>query len=705
MTATSDRPWEHQSPSSNRSVTNAQPFTGHDRGRRPRILVTTCALAAFQAAGAAAQDCRLEYAYAATPTSQNQAQADVTRGQTVTINRSDMLWLTNTRDRKLEVQVTMPTGGSKWVALEKGQRDPPILNYIGNTTLQNIKCHYLYESAVAMFTATWNGQASYQFTVAKQVKQEFGLTATQFMQQLQAHITPVTAGRLLREAYGYTPTQIVTTFKQRGYAVTATRDALAAATTQQERWALVTSPNGQDGAILVWLIGSYDRIDAALAMVGYSSTSGLATGMDPIVYMMKAAQYTPAQAARVIHQSSAGSAGAAAVADILYIGGYATTGQSYAMTEIAQGLAAEFSATPIQVAQWLGPLVDTQGLARVADALRAFSSNSAQITTWLVQAGFTVTAVVDGMARADVPASMGQIAAGLRATGVDVAAAMAPFEALRIANSTLFGGDLTHGGIARAMRDGGYPAGPLAVAMRQIYNVGSGVADSHKVASWLAAAGYSPRDCVDGMRAAYAGDTGAVLAQRLRHPTATGFINNMMGIDLLIRPEFAVEGLKSSFGASGAQVASWLADPWTPLEQALGIFEALTNSGSDVAAWMKSTRLPKQIGGSMKIVVTDDRAQLADHLRKASFQPVEATQAIRHMGMYSSGYDFSNSPETVALALRDGGYPLDAILEGITAEFPNVTRQQLGSWLSPSGRTSTQRSSLGTATTTTCATR
>jgi hypothetical protein len=665
-------------------------------GRLPNVLATACFLAALPNASAAAQDCRLEYAYASSPTAQTTRDANVARGQTVTINRSDMLWLVNENERMLEVQVTIPTGGSQWVALQKDQRHPPLLNYIGNVTLQKVKCHYLHESPVAMFTATYNGQTVYQYDTANDVIEEFNLSATQLIQHLQPHLTAATVGRLLRDAFNQTPAQIVATFQQHGYTATSARDALAAATTQEERWALVTSPNGQDGAILAWLIGSYDRTAAALAMAGWSSTGAPDVSLDLLVYMMKASQYTPSDAARVIHLTGAGSQGALAVADILYVSGYVTTGGSYSMSEIAQGLAAEFNATPVQVAQWLGGVLDTFGLGRAADALLAFSSNPAQITTWLLQAGFTLNAVVDGMARATSPATIAQITTGFLNSSVDAAAAIAPFRALQQANSSLFGGQIDELAIAAAMHDAGYAAGPLAIAMKQIYNVANDVAGSHRLAAWLVVAGYGARDCVDGMRAAFPGDNGAMIANRLRHPTEPS--------NYIVQAEYAAAGLNASFGAGGDQVTAWLDDPWTPVEQARGIFPSLTKSGSDVAAWMKSTRPPGQIGGAMGAAVTDEPPQLAGFVRTAGFQPAEAAEAVRFMGMYRSGYNLLNSPQNVAIAMRDGGFTFDAILEGITAEFPSVTRAQLSSWLCPStGRTSTRTSSsIGRSLATTC---
>jgi hypothetical protein len=675
-----------------------QPVTGRRHGRLPRVMATSCCLAVLPAAVAAMQDCRLEYAYASSPTTQTTRDASVVRGQTTTINRTDMLWLVNKKDRKLEVQITMPTGGSKWVALNKDQRDPPVLNYIGNVTLQKVKCHYLHESPVAMFTATYNGQPVYQYNTAKAIIEEFQLNATQFLQNLQPHLTATTVGRLLRDAWNQTPAQIAATFKQYGYTVTAARDALAAATTQEERWALVTSPNGQDGAILAWLIGSYDKIDAALAMAHWSSTSSPNVSLDHLIYMMKASQYTPAEAARVIHLEIGAAQGGLAVADTLYVSGYVTSG-SYTMSEIAQGLAAEFNATPVQVAQWIGGVLGATGLGRAADALHAFSPDLAQITTWLVQAGFTLTAVADGMAHATTPATITQVATGFRNANVDAGGAIAPFRALQQANSSLFGGQFDELTVARAMHDAGYAAGPLAIAMKQVYSVPGDVAGSHKLAAWLTVAGYSARDCVDGMRAAFPGDDGATMADRLRHPTAQS--------NYIVQVEYAAAGLKASYGASSAQVGAWLDDPWTPREQARGIFESLTKSGSDVAAWMKNTREPRFIGGAMGAEVTDEPRLLAGFVRTAGFQPVAAAEAVRYMGMYVSvGISLLNSPQNVAIAMRDGGFTFDAILDGINGEFTNpVTREQLASWLcSTSGRTSTQTSTsiIKGSTTTTC---
>ena len=147
-----------------------------------------------------------------SPTAQATRAANVVRGQTVTINRSDMLWLVNKNERMLEVQITIPTGCSKWVALQNDQRDAPLLNYIGNVTLQKVKCHYLHESPVAMFTATCNGQTAYQYNTAKDVIEEFKLSATQLIQHPQPHLTAVTVGRLLRDVFNQTPAQIVATF-------------------------------------------------------------------------------------------------------------------------------------------------------------------------------------------------------------------------------------------------------------------------------------------------------------------------------------------------------------------------------------------------------------------------------------------------------------------------------------------------------------
>jgi hypothetical protein len=220
------------------------------------------------------------------------------------------------------------------------------------------------------------------------------------------------------------------------------------------------------------------------------------------------------------------------------------------------------------------------------------------------------------------------------------------------------------------------------------------------VAFWLMAAEYGAKDVVDGLRAAYPGD-GATTADRLRHPTAEGFIGNV-NQPLALRPDFAAAGLKASYGASNAQVAAWLDAPWKPLEQAYGIYTSLGKSGSDVAAWMKNSRTPREIGWSLFTVVTTDAARVASYVLTAGFSPTEAAEAIRYMAQYSASYNISQSPDKVAVAMRDGGFAFAAIEEGVTAQFPQVTRRQLLDWLCaststrPVSTTSALRSDLTT---------
>lgn len=668
---------------------------------RTGVLLAAALAAAFQTGSAAAQDCQIQYAWASSPGSQQLELVSMSRGQTKAINRSDMLWVSNKKDRKIEVQVTIPTGGSKWVALERDRRDPPALNYIGNVTLQNAKCLHLHESPVAMFSSVWDGDRYTQFATVQQVKQEFNLSATELLTHLQPHVTPQTMGRALRELFSYSPAQLVSTFKQRGYSVAAARDALGAATTEEERRQVVDFPLDSEGAVLIWLITAYDRIESARSIEDWSAR-GLAAPPDAghLVDLMKRAQFTPVEAARTLRaRSSGGARGPAEVAAILYRPSYTINNVSYTFAEVAQGLRGEFNVSPLQIAQWLLAAEGTH-YDFVADALAGLDPNPAQVTAWLLQTGAPPVDIAMGMGRRNPPTTVSQVAAGFRLAGMDASIALTTLQRIRSMSFAPFAGQMQNElQMATILREAGFPARPAALALVATYNVSANVVDSHRLPSWLMAAGYSPRDVVDGTREAFPGD-GESIADRLRHPNAQGFVNTMSGMGgLTIRPEQAVEGLKASFGASNAQVAAWLDSPWTPLEQALGIFSRLTKSGTDVAAWMKPLRTPQQIGGALKVIVTDDRDRIANFFRTANFTAADAANGIRYIGMFDPNYDISNNPEVVAKAMAGGGFTFDQVLAGITAHFPSVTRNQLIEWLCGTNTRNTTSSKTLTTTT------
>jgi hypothetical protein len=679
-------------------------FAGVARRRMRHATLGVGSLVALTA-GADAQDCHANYAYAASPSNTVQTQLTAARGKTVSVNRSDMLYFVNTAARKIEIQVTIPTGGSKWVALDKSQRDPPALNYVGNVTLQQVKCHYLYSSPVAMYTASVNAAGPYpnQVTIAQAVIQEFGLSATQFLNDLQPHITALTAARVLHDTFNHTPSQIASVLKQRGYQVAVARDALWAASTESER-AAISSVGGVnfpwETPILLWLKAPYGGTPAAQAMYGATLYGSVPTDLEKLARMMKGAQYTPAEAVKIIRQLK--PQGGAGIATLLYPGG--NSDDRYSLSELAQGLAAEFGAPPPQVAQWLvaaaGEL--SIGLYTAPVGLSAFSQNRAQITAWMVQGGFPLAEVAKGMARSQLAATHQQIVAGFKLANVDVQLVVQALEEIRASRFMWTGSQITAEEIRSTIRQVGYPAGPAAIAFKQAYGAGNSIAESHILAFWLMQAGYDAKGTVDGMRAAYPGDAGPTTADRLRHPTAEGFVANT-NQPLALRPEFAAAGLKASYGAPNAQVASWLDAPWKHLEQAFGIYTSLTKSGADVAAWMKNSRTPKEIGQSLFVVVTTDPARVASHVRAAGFSPPDAAEAIRYMAVYAGSQNISQSPDKVAVAMRDGGFSLDAIFEGIGAQFPQVTQREILGWVCATGTTKPASNTSGMRTgTATC---
>jgi hypothetical protein len=430
--------------------------------------------------------------------------------------------------------------------------------------------------------------------------------------------------------------------------------------------------------------------------------------MSPLGKMMRGAEYTPAEAAATIRQLASGPYDANQVAWQMMGGSSSGMNNYYPMSEVAQGIASAFGGNPSQVAQWLMmPFHEQQGYQRVAEALVTFSQSRAQITAWLLQAGLAPATALDAMARSTLSPTLAQIVEGLRVANIDAETTLRTLEAIRAQRSSVWGPSLgSTASIVNAMKIAGYQSTEVAIALKQVHE--GGVAQSYSIAFWLKSAEYDARELVDGLRAAYPGESGAQITLRMRNPAVDGYLNSSSGFSLQIPPAFAAEGLRASFGAPNAQVAGWLVAPWKTVEQALGIHGSLSTKGSDIATWLKSSSRPvREIGGSLKEVVTTDRPQLASHLLQANFTPPEAAEAIRYMGWFDFNYA-QLSAQPVAEAMRDGGFSYEAIVQGITSQFPQVTQREIAAWVCPSTTSRTLASpTLATRSldATTCSTR
>ena len=655
------------------------------------------------ATGAAAQDCRIEYQVGLPGGGYKVASGTAARGAIKAINQSDVQWIVNKLARDVDVEVTIPTAGTKWVLLSKDQRDPPMLNYIGNVTLKQLKCRYLHASPVAMYTALM-GAGSAPFQAGEATVSEFSLSGAQLLQHLQPHLPPNDVARILRETHGYSAAQVAATFKQRGYSVTATRDALWASSTDDERRAQVPSGVHTEAAVLKWLKQPYGALPAAQSMVGYRGIAnaqaiigvgpdGLLNGGEigvssPMGKILRAAGYTNVEAASTIRQLASGPYDAAEV--IRQMMGATSFGMNdyYPIPTTLQAVLNVFGLTPAAVAQALISVIPASyGYARAANALTVFSQSKPQIAGWLMQAGLAPNEMFDAMFQSTLNPTLADIVPAWRSAGVSAQQAMQMLEARRTGPGGPWSSQMQ--GYLAVLKPAGYSADEVGAAMVATYP--TVVAEPTGLSGMCFGAGYDANECVRVLRTAFPGEAGWQMALRLRRPGDPGYASDLYG-HLMVKPELAAAALKASFGATSEEVAGWFVTHWMVLEQAVAINRALSKSPADVAAWLKSSDRPLHlIGGSMWKVVTQDRARVAAALLQAQFTPAEAAKTIRNVHFYPPNLGQLTS-QAVAEAMRDGGFPVDAIVQGVTAEFPSVAQRDVLVWIcgtSQGGRTTT----------------
>lgn len=668
------------------------------------------------ATGAAAQDCRIEYQVGLPGGGFNVVTGTATRGETKAINQSDVQWIVNKLARDVSVQVTIPTGGTKWVPLSKDQRDPPLLNYLGNVSLQQLKCEYHHASPVAMYTAVMGtGSTTYQAGMA--TVSEFNLSGAQLLQHLQPHLPPNDIARILRETHAYSGPQVAVTFKQRGYSLTTTRDALWASSTDEERRAQVPSGVPTEAAILKWLKSPYSALPAAQSMVGYDGDGlgqavvgvgpdGLLNGGQPGVSsnmgrILSAAGYTNVEAASTIRQLASGPYDAAEVIRQMMGATSFGSNNNYPIPPTLQAVQSVFGLTPAATAQALISVIpESYGYARAANALTVFSQSKPQIATWLMQAGLAPNVMFDAMFQSTLNPTLLDIVPAWRSAGVSALQALQILEARHSPPGGPWSSQMQ--GYLATFKPAGYPADEVGAAMVATYP--TVMTEPARLSGMCFAAGYDANECVSVLRTAFPGEAGWQIALRLRRAGDPGYANDLYG-HLMVKPELAAAALKTAFGATSEEVAGWFVTHWMALEQAVAIHRALTKSPADVAAWMKSSGRPLHlIGGSMWRVVTQDRARVAAALLQAQFTPAEAAKTIRNVHFYPP-YHSSLSSQAVAEAMRDGGFPVDAIVQGVTAEFPGVAQRDVIGWIcgtSERGATITSPTTGTRSTTSSC---
>jgi hypothetical protein len=293
----------------------------------------------------------------------------------------------------------------------------------------------------------------------------------------------------------------------------------------------------------------------------------------------------------------------------------------------------------------------------------------------------------DAMFQSTLNPTLADIVPAWRSAGVSAQQAMQMLEARRTGPGGPWSSQMQ--GYLATLEPAGYSADEVGAAMVVLYP--SVVAEPNGLAAMCFNAGYDPTECVRVLRTAFPGEAGWQIALRLRHISQDGYSSNLYA-QLMLAPELAAAALKASFGATSQEVAGWFVSRWKPLEQAVAIPRALTKSPADVAAWMKASGRPlHMIGGSMWMVVVQDRGRVAAALLQAQFTPAEAAKTIRNVHFYPPTLGLLSS-QAVAEAMRDGGFPVDAIVQGVTAEFPSVAQRDVLVWIcgtSQGGRTTT----------------
>jgi hypothetical protein len=400
-------------------------------------------------------DCRATYKYA-IPGGQSNAAVDVNRGQTATVQKTDVLQVSNAMDRPLSIHITVPTGGTKWVRLAtKGAIDPPLANYVGNVTLIEVRCEYLYPTAGAM-VATLKGQNTPVSQIAGAVHAEFGVGGAEMAQLLLTAGLVSGAGAALKNTYSAAAQDVAQWLRGAGAAVgvasTEVRSAFAPADLE---------------AVIAWLAqGGYtlDQLAAAYASLKNQFGPGK-TGFrfrgELLGSLREAGFAAPAIAASYM-QHNLGSSAPPAPFDIALSFRYAYRPNEETALALKDGLG-------LSGAQVVGALAQSGGgfygdplpaltMAQIADAVRlGIGAGGAELLAWLHSANRWSAADIGSYVRTTFSAVGAQMAAWLRQAQSPLAFTA---EVLSLYSNT------SGNTLATWLHGAGYPAGAAATVFK-----------------------------------------------------------------------------------------------------------------------------------------------------------------------------------------------------------------------------------------------
>lgn len=348
-----------------------------------RTIVARLALLALAAAIAspawAANECKVEYGYFTGSGFNRQDKTETVNmnaGQTLSVNRSNLNFVRNTGNNKVDVKLEGAVNNH--FTLDKDKRNPTGGFYLTPTKLVSLLCTH---------GATVSAPSTAQQLV-NQLKQA-NTSVNQIAQQLKTTFnqTGAQVADLLKAA-GYTGAQVAGALK-------ATFDATAS---QTAGW-LKSAFNASGAQVADWLkAAGYTGAQVAAALKAqFNATASQAAGWLKSAFnatgaqvsdWLKAAGYTGEQVAAALKAQFNATASQAAgwLKDAFNATGAQVAtwlkAAAYTGEQVAAALKAQFNATAAQAAQWLQS---------------AFSATTQQLAQWLRSAGYTLVQVAQAL--------------------------------------------------------------------------------------------------------------------------------------------------------------------------------------------------------------------------------------------------------------------------------------------------------------------
>ncbi len=606
-------------------------------GTRPSGDAATGAHPAAGAAPAVPGPCVVEIPYTGSSGQEGIERVELDRGETSTVNQSGTHYVINLAERPSSARVSTPTGGWKWVRLGEDERDPAVGNYFPAATVAAVRCEYLYESPVAMFTAL-RSEGTGEVQAAGDVAEEFELDAAGLLDELEPHFSVgTTLGRVLAEHFGYSVDAIADVAADRGY------DAVGAMTA-----VLGATPHGQipDCGPAFAALRSADYLPVEIAEAYRTTPASTASIEDRyIVGCMRSADF-PAEVAGATMVDLSSTMAPPMLMRLLESAPYGLGGA-------ARGAAAAFNATPLEVAEWLDDTTFGNELSAwsatvdmQAGALRdAFDAPADAVFGLLREVGHPLddaVAAVRSVFSLDA-VGMATVLGTTTLTVPQVAAVLLDTYPL----SDSFSRMASLVGVLRTAR---YPVVPVVQAVQVLEANDHPAMDEaplrdRLVARWLAEAGYSPSDAVTGYKVMYTyvpafgegvwpvidGDRSDAVAWAAA--VRDGFDVGGLGVASLLWPmEIRIHVLRSLFGASPSQVIDWLVHNSSGGVRSIGEAIAAEYQAEpvDAAGWMREAGVPLDYAVAMLETGWDARSgtiydahRLASWLFLAGWDPAD----------------------------------------------------------------------------------